>query len=506
MPAQPTHLPVLLSGRRRALLRCAVAAALAALAALLPGSVTASAEPAPESGLVAPSTYHVKPPGGRKRPERDKRLHIRYTRGESEGVGEKTGRLTMDVSGAKETLRLKQFGSGCSSTGGVRVVCKVGASYNSWADWAGALPYAAPGSKAGDRGELRMRYEAPDGHVSTATTTVVVGGPILEVRSPETVTGVRPGAETVLDLAVRNSGETTADGVALMIGGVSELTLTQRFSNCRYTGDDDAPQTAYCTFPDLRLRPGQTVVFSPGLRLRTHETLDHGSLYQTAWPLDVGPYHDVLVPDGGTAGDGPPLRPQVRSGGSGQWSDEREAWAEVRTDNPADYAAIGAHVRAAPGGEQEVRVGARADGPGDPGQGGAYNLVFTVPRGAEVVKEPMEELDEDVHEPTCRRRGAVYTCPLRVHEPGTEETLPFTLKFGENAGDGSVRLTKRKDDEPPADPDTTDHTAAVTVDLDVKYASTTASGHGLAWSVTGGLAAVVVGGGGLLLWRRRQQR
>ncbi|NEB76052.1 hypothetical protein G3I40_12585 [Streptomyces sp. SID14478] len=506
MSVQLTDRSVPPSGRRRVVVRCAVASILVVLAALLPGSVTASAEPPSDSGLVAPRTYHVKPFGGRKRPARDKRLHVQYTRGGDGAVGERTGRLTMDVSGAEKTLRLKQFGNGCTSTGAVRVVCNVGAEYDSWADWAGALPTAAPGSEPGDRGELRMSYRAPDGHVSTATTTVVVGGPILEVRRPETIAGVRPGAETGLDLAVRNTGETTADGVGLMVVVDGELTATQRFANCRYTGTDDAPLTAYCTFPDLQLRPGQTAVFSPGLRIRTPKTLDHGSLRQSAWPLDLGPYYDVRVPDGGEPGDGPPLRAQIRSGGSGQWNAEREAWTEVRTDNPADYAAIGAHVRAAPGAQQEVRVGARSDGPGDPGQGGAYDMVFTVPRGAEVLKEPMEELDEDYFEPTCRHKGTVYTCPLRVHEPGTDETLPFTLKFGESAGDGTVRLTERKGDAPPKDPDTADHTAAVTVDLDEKYTASTPSGHPLAWSITSGAAACVVVGGALLLRRRRHRR
>ncbi|MFD8569014.1 hypothetical protein [Streptomyces sp. NPDC059639] len=501
MPVQPTDRRVLLSGRRRA-----VASVLVVLAALLPAAVTASAEPASDAGLMAPKTYHVKPPDGRKRPERDKRIHIQYARGDSQGVGEKTGRLTMDVSGARETLRLKKFGNGCTTSGGgATVVCKVGSSYNSWGDWAGALPYAAPGSKAGDRGELRLRYQAPDGHVSTATTTVVVGGPILEVRRPETITNVRPGAETGLDLAVRNTGETTADGVALMFAADGELALPQRFANCRYTGGDDSPRTAYCTFPDLRLRPGRTVVFGPGLRIRTSKALDLGALRQSAWPLDLGPYDSVIVPEGGDSGDGPPLRAQVRPGGSGQWSDEREAWTQVHTDNPADYAAIGAHVRAAPGGEQVVRVGARTDGPGDPGQGGAYDLVFTVPRGAEVLKEPMEEIDDDDFQPLCKHREDVYTCPLRVHEPGTEQTLAFTLKFGAASGDGVVRLTTRKDDEPPKDPDTSDHTAAVTVDLDAAYASSATSGHHLAWGVTGGLAAFIVVGGGFMLRRRRRR-
>ncbi|MET9494458.1 hypothetical protein [Streptomyces sp. NPDC006552] len=505
MPVQPAkrRLP---SGRFRLVVLCAVAATLAGLVALLSGNVTRSADPDPDSGFVAPRTYHVKPPGGRKRPERDKPIHIAYARGDR--AGEKTGRLTMDVSDAGETLRLKQFGSGCSSFGGgVRVECKVGASYDSWADWAGALPYAAPGSKAGDSGELRLRYRAPDGHMATRTTTVVVGGPILEVRHPETLTGVRPGAVTGWDLAVRNTGETTAHGVALLVATDGELTMTQHFANCRYPGADAPPRTAYCTFPDLRLRPGRTAVFSPGLRLRTPHVLDHGSLRQSAWPLDLGPYQDVLVPDGGEPGDGPPLHARTRSGGSGPWSDEREAWTEVSTDNPADYAAIGARVRVAPGGEREVRVGGRTEGPGDPGQGGAYDLVFTVPRGAEVVQEPMEEIDEDVVQPVCRHKGTVYSCPLRVHDPGAEETFAFTLRFGDRAGDGAVRLRERKDSAPPEDPDTTDHTAAVTVDLDARYASSpAASGHGLAWSILGGLAAGAFAGALLLRRRRRQRR
>ncbi|MFI7387245.1 hypothetical protein [Streptomyces sp. NPDC049813] len=506
MPVQPADQRPL-SGRSRALLLCAAVAGIAVLVALLPGGLTdaGSAGHASDAGLVAPRTYHVKPPGGRKRPERDKRLHIRYARGDDTAAGEKTGRLTMDVSGAEETLRLKRFGNGCTSSGGVRVVCKVGATYDSWADWAGALPYAAPGSKAGDTGRLRLRYRAPDGHVSTATTTVVVGGPVLELQAPDTLDGVRPGAATDLDLAVRNAGETTVHGMGLLVAADGALTLARTFANCRYTGGDTAPTTATCSFPDLRLRPGQTVVFRPGLRVRAPEVLDHGSLHQSAWPLDLGPYEDVVVPDDGEPGDGPRLRAQSRTGnGSGRWSDERETWTEVTTDNPADYAAIGAHVRAAPGEEREVRVGARTAGPGDPGQGGAYDLVFTVPRGAEVVKEPMEEIDDDYFEPLCRHRGAVYTCPLRrVHEPGSEETLPFTLRFGDSAGDGGVRLAARKGSEPPADPDTVDHAAAVTVTLDARHAASAASGHGRAWGIGGGLTACA-GVAAALLWRRRR--
>ncbi|WP_431775332.1 hypothetical protein [Streptomyces cucumeris] len=478
---------------------------LGVLAGLLPTGATPSAFAASDATpeLVAPRTYHVKPPGGRKRPDRDKRLHISYDRGRGGKQGPQTGRLTMDVSHAKDILRLKKFGHGCTSIGGLTVVCKVGARYDSWTDWAGALPCAASGSEPGDTGELRMRYQAPDGSVSTATTRVVVGGPILEVRRPEVIDGVRPGADTEMDLTVRNSGETPAHGVALQFTVDSELPLKQKFANCRYSGGD-SQQTAYCTFPDLRLRPGQTAVFTPGLRMRAPKILNHADLHQSAWPVDLGPYEDVHVPTGDRPGHGPELEPQLRSGGKGQWSDEADVWTEVRTDIPANYAAIGDRVRGSAGDKREVKVGARNDGPGDLGDGGTFDLVFTLPKGAEVLKEPMEEIDDDAYEPVCRREQDTYTCPLSVHQPGEAKTLPFTLRLGTGAA-GTVWLKERSPGEHPEDPDRSDNTARVTVDPAVHTASAS-HGHPLAWAIGSGAAVLAAAGAMLLLRRKRRNR
>ncbi|MEU8825249.1 hypothetical protein [Streptomyces sp. NPDC048636] len=477
---------------------------LGVLAALLPAGAAASAPaasgPAPE--LVAPRTFHVKPPGGKKRPDRDKRLHISYGRDRGGKQGPTTGRLTMDVSDAKDVLRLKKFGNHCTSTGGLTVVCEVGARYDSWTDWAGALPYAASGSKPGDTGELRMRYRAPDGKVSTATTRVVVGGPILEIRRPEVIDDVRPGADTDMDLTLRNSGETVAHGVALQFTVDSELPLKEKFANCRYSGGGSS-QIAYCAFPDLRLRPAQIAVFTPGLRMRAPKVLDHADLHQSAWPMDLGPYEDVNVSTGGRPGHGPKLEPKLRAGGSGQWSDEAEVWTEVRTENPADYAAIGDQVRGTAGDKREVKVGARNDGPGDlGGDSGAFDLTFTLPKGAKVLKEPMEEIDEGTYEPLCRREEDTYTCPLSVHQPGEAKTLPFMLRLGAGTT-GAVRLKERSPGEHPEDPDRSDNTARVTVDH-AAHTSAASHGHPLAWATGSGVALLVAAGGTLLLRRRRR--
>ncbi|MDT0412201.1 MULTISPECIES: hypothetical protein [Streptomyces] len=466
---------------------------LLALAACLTGVVPLGTAPAAaaEPHLTAPATYHIAPPGGPKRPARDKRLHVSY---DGDAVaGRKTGRLIMDVSGAADVLRLKKFGNGCSGDR-TRIVCAVGASYNSWADWAGALPYAAPGSKAGDAGDLRMRYEAPGGKVSEATTRVVVGGPVLEIRRPEKVAHLRPGARTPFAFVVRNAGETPAHGLGLTYTTDAMTPTTERFSNCRYHA-----ATAVCRFPALDLASGESVDLAPGLDLRAPKTETAGSLYQSAWPLDLGPYEGVVVPDEGEPGKGPALRPEPGKGTTGTWSDEDTAWTHFSVDNPSDYAAVGTRVPGGAGEERDVRIGATNNGPGDPGQNSPVEIRFTPPQGARVLKEPMEELDEDYFEPLCTHdKAGVYTCPLTVHEPGDTQRLAFRLRLGTASGDGSVRLRGRGGKEYPADPEPANDKAAVTV----MGAGPGASGesHAAAWWAGGGAAVVVAGA--LVLWAR----
>ncbi|EDY43354.2 LOW QUALITY PROTEIN: conserved hypothetical protein, partial [Streptomyces sp. SPB074] len=238
---------------------------LLALAACLAGVVPLGSAPAAAADppLTAPATYHVAPPGGPRRPARDKHLHVRYH--EDAVAGEKTGRLITDVRGAEDVLRLRKYGNGCSGDA-ARIVCEVGASYDNWADWAGALPYAAPGSEAGDAGDLHLRYEAPDGKVAEATTRVVVGGPVLEIRRPEKVAHLRPGARTHFAFVVRNAGETPANGLGLTYTTDTMTPTTERFSNCSYHG-----ATAVCRFPALDLAPGESVGLAPGLDLRPED-------------------------------------------------------------------------------------------------------------------------------------------------------------------------------------------------------------------------------------------
>ncbi|NEA42154.1 hypothetical protein [Streptomyces sp. SID11385] len=470
---------------------------LLALAACLTGVVPLGTAPAAaaEPHLTAPATYHVAPPGGPKRPARDKRLHVYY---DADTVaGEKSGRLIMDVRGAEKVLYLKKFGNGCAGDR-TRIVCAVGASYNSWGDWAGALPHAAPGSEAGDAGDLHLRYEAPDGRVSEATTHVVVGGPVLEIRRAEEVTHLRPGARTRVALVVRNAGETPAHGLGFTYT-TSTMTPAEGFSNCRYRRT-----TAVCRFPSLDLAPGESVALAPGLDLRAPEVRTEGSLQLSAWPLDLGPYDGVVVPERGEPGKGPALRPEPGTGTTGTWSREATAWTRFSVDNPSDFAAVGARLRGHGGEEHDIRVGATNKGPGDPGGYPSVKIEFTPPKGSRVLKEPMEELDEDYFEPLCTHdKAGVYTCPLTVHEPGDTQLLTFRVRLGTLPAEGSVRLRGKDGKEYPADPEPADDTARVAAVVGEEPRPGD-GGHAAVWGAAGG--AVVVLAGAVYLVRARGRR
>ncbi|WP_372350044.1 hypothetical protein [Streptomyces sp. KL116D] len=296
----------------------------------------------------------------------------------------------MDVRASKDVLRLKKFGSGCTNTADLVVVCDVGTRYDSWAGWSGALPYAAPGSKAGDTGRLRMTYEAPDGHVATATTRVVVGGPILEVRAPKVVGGIRPGAETSMDSGGAQHGRDhrprrrpAADRRqrAAAVTALRELPLQRA---------DRGAQTAYCTFPDLRSPPGRTVVFGPGLRMRTPRSSTTPICASRPGRSTSARVRSRAHDEPGTGRRRSPARTgECARAAGGAWSDDAEVWTMVHTDNPADYAAIGD--RGGRAGRRARRADRRAQRrPGRPRPGRRLRPRLHPPRGSTVVKEPMQ--------------------------------------------------------------------------------------------------------------------
>ncbi|MEV6590311.1 hypothetical protein [Streptomyces acidicola] len=447
----------------------ATGAALTATALLL--ALTACAGVGDkEPWISAPEVFYLRPQGDKSGPH-DKepfRLRAEDTKAATRN-GERDHRLTADVRGSEDVIRLKTVGlrkSGARCTGDtVRVTCEVDGTYSNWEDLDRVFPVPAKGAEPGDEGVVRFTYTTKDGEKLTARTRVVVGEPVVEVRAIKPFKDVRPGAGITAPVVVRNTGEVPVEGLGLkLIDG--DLDFTQRYANCRYP-EPQRGHMAICRFPDLRIGPGETVVFRPAVRLRASETTMYDSFGQDAWALDMGPGKYGVAPEGGDSGDGPALEAERVDGADakGTSADTKGTFVkggartDVTLDTHADYEISDVDLKGAPGTERTVRLTVRNNGPGDPGP--AAELVFSPPFGVTVLKQPMSAIDDGVYEPYCESNGFAYTCDIRQLEPGESRTFEFTLRLGE-PGEGSATILDR-DDADRRDPNPANDEAAIRV-------------------------------------------
>jgi hypothetical protein len=392
------------------------------------------------SRLSAPGVYYLRPPGDRHGATDKPSLRIEAEGGTADD--RYAHRLTAVVEpGSEDVVRLTKRGPDCGGSA-TRMTCSVVGNSVNYTTNVRLTPSAAGGSEAGDTGYLRFTFTVKGGKTLTARTKVVVGEPVVEIGRTGPVKGVRPGAVVTTPFVVRNTGERTVRGLGIRFGA-DEMEFAERYANCRYPGKYG--RDAICRFPDLRIAPGESVVIRPGLKTRASKTLMYEDLVQKAWPLDVGPgeYSDWM--NGGDSGDGPTLKPETAlkpgTGTSAAKGIHSYAQGEVRTSVGlgirSDYAVSASALHGAPGDTRRLRLTVRNDGPGDPGASSA--LLFTPPPGAEVVKQPMEEIDEDAYEPYCDRVGEDYRCRIDQLQPGRSRTFEFTLRLGGPAA-GGVRV------------------------------------------------------------------
>jgi hypothetical protein len=428
------------------------------LAACGPGPVTNR-----KSSITAPEVFYLRPRGDKVGPKAKVPFHVG-----AEDVGAtrtslaRDHRLTVDVRGSENVVRLRTVGSlknGPRCDGGtVRVTCEVRGGYDSWVDQDRVYPVAAKGSRPGDTGVVRFTFTTKDGKKLTTSTRVVVGEPVVKVRTLKVISGVRPGADVTVPLVVRNDGEVPVKGLALKLGAGS-LDFRQEYANCRYPPQSHG-RTAVCRFPGLRIPPGGAVVLHPALRLRASRTRTYTSFSQEAWPLDSGPGQYTAVPPGGDQGDGPALKAEAEAAHDtdGTFA-EGTVSTDVRLDIHADYEVFGVELHGSPGTTRSLRLKVRNNGPGDPGSG--TRLVFTPPPGA-VLKEPMDEVDEDTYEPYCDSGTGTYNCLVDELGPGESRDFEFTLRL-DGPGEGSVTLQDAKPSPGRRDANPGNDTAAVTV-------------------------------------------
>lgn len=465
--------------------------------------------------LTAPASFRVAPHGGKARPDRERHLLIRH---EGASGMAKTSKLTLDVTASADVLRLKRYGKGCSGTDR-KIVCRVSEAYDSWTNWAGALPRAAPTSEPGDSGELHIRFRNAKGEVSRATTRVVVGGPVLALRRQ--TLRVASGKKHAVALDVRNTGELPADGFAVTASVDERLGPVRRSRSCDYRAHGGTV-TLTCRFPGTRVEPGKEAHIEDWLVLGGSRRLMYSTFQTSVRLLGTGADNGGL--DGssrstaeptpsGTArrGTGAALAPRVRTahGGREEYSEDKDVWTKIRIANHADYAAV-AQVSAAGEDSRRLRVGLRNDGPGDPGDGDdGVALVLTLPEGTEVRKEPMEKIDDNAFEPICRHQGLTYTCPLSTAAPGETDTVDFEVRERDGtetaaAGIGKAKAALKASDMEAdhADPDTGNNTR--TFELFGPLPAASGFGAGTVAGVLGG--CVLLAGAAAVLVRRRRSR
>jgi hypothetical protein len=308
----------------------------------------------------------------------------------------------------------------------------VRSEYDSRSD-GGVSLVAAKGSKPGDAGDVRYTYADRSGKKVTARTKAVVGEPVVEVLTAKAVSGVRPGGELSRPIVVRNTGEVAVRGLGLAIG-LEQMEFEEQYANCRYPGFYKG-HIAVCEFPDLRIAPGQTVTVRPVLRLRTSKTRMYASFNTEARALDIGPAYGGVMATG-DHGDGPALRPEASVAKKGSYA-KGGGWTNVVLDTHADYSVSDVNLYGAPGTKRTFKLTVRNNGPAD--AGATEKLVFSPPLGMEMVKQPMQEYDEDAYEPYCENGAFTYTCDIKALEPGKTQTFTFTMRLGD-PGEGTLTL------------------------------------------------------------------
>ncbi|MFJ3277356.1 peptidase [Streptomyces halstedii] len=323
---------------------------------------------------------------------------------------------------------------------------------------AGFALTAAEGGADGATGTIEVTGSADGAVFVPFTTRVTVGGPDLVMKRLPFERRLRPGDVQPAPITFSNRGTRAADGVLLTLRYSRGLEIPERYGNCVY--DAEAGEEPFDAF-----------AWSTAL-CSVEGSFEPGATYTLGVPLSVraGPhaYADTFVYGvtedapartarrAGAAlhrGTGPELTlskvTAVATRGADLDPSDNQREADFRTENTADFIAVGGTGTGAAGERVTARIGYRNDGPAWIGHlrsgESVATLDFTVPEGAEVTAKP----------PSCRgvtagggpredQLGAPrYVCDSSTTvRDGAEATLPFELKITEAVPGavGTVRI------------------------------------------------------------------
>ncbi|MEU0137140.1 peptidase [Streptomyces sp. NPDC006296] len=467
----------------RAVLRRAAgglaAAGLLAAGSLAVGTPARADAPAFTLGGPAETAVHPRPESGN--PQRSSLgLTVRHPGPDGTDYrGEVTYTLDLaGIEGVAELLPAEDTGSDCEISGDTAVCHDYGvhAGFSSVADFD---LVAAEGSEDGASGTIEVTGSADGATFTPFSTRVTVGGPDLVMEPLPFEHRLRPGDVQLAPITFTNRGTRAADGVLLTLRYSRGLEIPERYANCAY--DDEAGEepfegfvwaTALCSVPGS-FEPGATYTLAEPLSVVATERayydtfihrIDEDSAAQRSARRAGAPF---------TRGTGPELT--VRRTGSSARSADLDPWdnqqeADFRTENTANFVAVGGRTGGAVGETVTADLGFRNDGPawigyirsGEP----VATFDFTVPEGAEVTARPDScqgvtakgTYREDQH------AAPRYVCDTSMAvRDGAETRYRFELKITEvvPGARGAVRIrnTWLSDPALPFDPEPADNTA-----------------------------------------------
>ncbi|MDF6019306.1 peptidase [Streptomyces sp. JH34] len=382
------------------------------------------------------------------------------------------------IAGIAELSPAQDTGADCEITGDTAVCHDHGvhAGLSSVADFDLA---AAKGSKDGASGTIEVTGSADGVAFTPFAAKVTIGGPDLVMKQLPFEQRLRPGDLQPAPITFTNKGTTAADGVLLTLMYSRGLDIPERYANCEYSGEaGEEPFEGFVWATALCSVPG---------------SYEPGATYTLAAPLSVEAtdraYHDTFVyridEDGAaqrsaqragapfTRGTGPELAlrkvtASARSADLDPRDNQQEA--DFRTENTANFVAVGSETVGAAGETVTVDIGFRNDGPAWIGNLRSGEPVaafdFTVPEGAVVTGKP-DSCQGVTAEGKYRedRTGAPrYVCDTSMTvRDGAEVSYPFELKITAvvPGAEGAVRIRDPWLSDPglPFDPKPADNTA-----------------------------------------------
>ncbi|MFB4422476.1 peptidase [Streptomyces sp. QL37] len=395
---------------------------------------------------------------------------------------------TLDLSGIAGVAELspaEDTGSDCEITGATAVCHDWGvyAGLSSIADFDLA---AAKGSKDGATGTIQVTGKADGVTFTPFSTKVTVGGPDLVMKRLPFKQELKPGDVQPAPITFTNKGTTAADGVLLTLRYSRGIEIPERYANCEYNGEAGeepfegfAWATALCSV-EGSYEPGATYTLAEPLSVKASERAFYDTFIYRVNEDSAAQRAAQRAGAAFTKGTGPELTlKKVTSSARGADLNPRDNQQEIdfRTDNTANFVAVGGKADGAVGETVTADIGFRNDGPawigyirsGEP----VATFDFTVPEGAEVTGKPESCRGVTAEGKYREDQNAAprYVCDTSMTvRDGAEFSLPFDLKITElvpNAGGAvQIRNTWLSDPELPFDPKPADNTARLVLNDD----------------------------------------